>query len=248
MKQISLWAKNHKWQARIVIIVSFVMLTALGLLVGRLMADIGITFSSVALFAFATAYICGAMLYPAKKDKRSGSQSDSFYIKQKSCDLLLAASTFCMIVYIGNHPQSLFQHTQPLNATVITEPSLPKDSISKNYKSINDFNASMQDENGNMLKWKERKKLLKQQVKEIRKAKDLSKGEKTMLMILSVLVAVGLLVLVGAASCNLSCSGSEGAAVLVGVGGTVAIIILLIIVIKAIYGKKKKKKEPEPVN
>lgn len=248
MKKISYWAKTHKWPARIVIIVSFILLTTLGLIAGRLMADLGIFISSAALFAFASAYFCAAMLYPAKENKSSGKHISSFYFKQKSCDLLLAASTFCMIVYVGNRPESLFQHTQPLNATVITEPSLPTDSVSKNYKSIKDFNASMQDENGNMLKWKERKKLLKQQVKEIKKANDLSDGEKTLLVILSVLVAAGLLALVVAASCNLSCSGSEGAAVLVGVGGTVAIIILLIIVIKAIYGIKKKKKEPEPVN
>ena len=101
----------------------------------------------------------------------------------------------------------------------------------------------MKDENGKMLKWKERKKMLKEQVKEIKKANNLSNGEKALLVILSVLVAAGLLYLVAALSCSLSCSGSDAAAVLVGVGGIALVIFLLIIAFRAIYGRKKKKKK-----
>jgi hypothetical protein len=123
-----------------------------------------------------------------------------------------------------------------------------KDSISKNYKSIKDLNASMQDENGNMLKWKERKKLLKHQIREIKKANDPSKGEKVLLVILSILVALGLLYLVAALSCSIACSGSEAIALLVAIGGTAGVILLLIFVIRAIYGKRRKKKEPVSTN
>jgi hypothetical protein len=242
MKKISIWAKNHKWPARIVIIVSYLLLTVIGFKTGNLLAELGIFISSIGLFVFASIYFCGFILYPSK-EKRSGKKATSFYIRQKSCDLMLAASTFCMLVYIGNRPEVLSQQYQSLNATVITKPASTKDSISKNYKSIKDFNTSMQDENGNMLKWKERKKLLKQQVKEIKKANDLSKGEKTLLVILSALVAAGLLILVASASCSLSCNGSEGAAALVAIGGTAVVIILLVIVIRAINGKKKRKEK-----
>lgn len=245
MKRISFWAKTHKWSARIVIIVSYILLTAIALLIGKLLAGMDIFISAVAVFGFTSAYICAAILYPSKENKRSGKNASSFYLKQKSCDLLLAASTFCMIIFIGNRPESLFQKYSSLNATVITDPSMLKDSSSKSYKSISDFNKSMEDENGNLLKWKERKKLLKQQVKEIKKANDLSSGEKTLLVVLSALVAAGLLILVASASCSLSCNGSEGAAALVAIGGTAAVIVLLVIVIRAIYGKKKKKKKDE---
>jgi hypothetical protein len=216
---------------------------------GKLLAGMDIFISTVAVFVFASAYICGAILYPLKENRRSDKKPSSFYLKQKSCDLLLAASTFCMIVYIGNNPESLFQQYSSLNATaVVTKPATLKDSSSKNYKSISDFNKSMEDENGNMLKWKERRKLLKQQVKEIKKANDPSKGEKVLLVILSILVALGLLYLIAALSCSIACSGSEAIALLVAIGGTVGVIFLLIFVIRAIYGKKRKKKEAAPQN
>ena len=98
----------------------------------------------------------------------------------------------------------------------------------------------MKDENGKMLKWKERKKLLKEQIRGIKKTNELSKGEKVALTILAVLAALGLLFLVASLACNLSCSGSDAAAVIVGLGGGALVIVLLVVAIRAIYNKKRK--------
>ena len=87
-----------------------------------------------------------------------------------------------------------------------------------------------------------KKKILKEQIREIKKANDLSEGTKVLLIILSIVVAIGLLFLVAALACNLSCSGSDAVAVIVGIGGLALIIFLLIIAIRAITGKKKKGK------
>jgi len=66
---------------------------------------------------------------------------------------------------------------------------------------------------------------------------------------LAVIVALGLAALVGALACELSCNGSEGAALLVGIGGTALIIFLLIITIRAIKrGKKEPKEAPTTTN
>lgn len=83
---------------------------------------------------------------------------------------------------------------------------------------------------------------MKEQIKSIKKDKDLSKGAKTALIILSVLVAAGLFYIVLGLSCSLSCGGSDAAAVIVLLGGTALTIFLLVLAIRAITGKKKKKK------
>lgn len=242
MRKISYWAKRHKWQSRIIIISSFIVLNFLGIITGLLLTQLGIHISPEFVFGCFCFFLVALAAYPSKRKKEPIKSIKTFYVKQKSCDFLLAASTFCMLIYIGNKPESLFQYYPSLKATVTTVPSLPKDSSGIRYKSIKEFSASMKDERGNTLKWKERKNLLKQQVREIKKDNTLSPGTKTLLTILSVLVALGLLFVVAALSCNLSCSGSDGAALLLGVGGTVLVIFLLVITIRAIYGKKRKKK------
>lgn len=237
MKKLSFWARNHKIAARFIIVVSQILLAATGIFTGILLKSLGFSFSSITLIVLIIAFAICFIFYPVK-NKRS--KSLSFYIKQKSFHLALATVSFLLVVFAGNRPNTLLLANSDVSATVPVKP--PADSASHKYKSIKDFSASMKDGNGKTLKWKERKKLLKAQVKAIRKSSDLSKGEKTTLVILSVLVAIGLLFLVAAISCNLSCSGYDGAAALVGLGGGVLVILLLIVAIRAIYKKERKKR------
>jgi hypothetical protein len=123
------------------------------------------------------------------------------------------------------------------SASAVT--SLPKDST-KAYKTADEFKRSLYDENGKVLKWKERKKLLKQQVKAIKKDNTLSDGGKVGLIILCVLLALALAYGVAALSCSLSCSGSEGAAVAVAILGLGGIILLTFFLIRGIVRKSKK--------
>lgn len=245
MKKISFWAKAHVLQARLLIIISFSLLTCLGIITGVLLKDTGATFSPGTILAVVLLYVAGLVAYPSKATKRKKKNSVFFYRRQKTCDYLLAASTFCMIVFVSNRPGILFNYSSAVNATVPAMVELPKDSTVKAYKSIAAFNSSMKDANGNMLKWKEKKKLLKEQIRAIKKDSDMSKGSKTGLIILCVLVALGLLYLVAALACSLSCNGSEGAAILVTIGGAGLIALLLVVTIRAILGKKKKPKQAE---
>lgn len=245
MRKISFWAKTHKWPARIIIIVSFLVLNVLGILIGFFLTDLNISLSAFLLLLFSFIYMIGVFMYPAKWEKGKKINAHVFYIRQKACDFMLAASTFGMFIYLGNHPEKIFQGYPSLNAAIIINPSLPKDSITKGYKSISAFSASMKDKDGNQLKWKERRKLLKEQVKGIKKTNDLSKGQKTFLTILSVIIALGLLFLLASLACDLSCAGSDAAAVAVGLGGAALIIFLLTLAMRGIYGKKKKKLNTE---
>ena len=110
---------------------------------------------------------------------------------------------------------------------------------------ISAFYHSLKDENGKYLKWKERKVLLKQQLRSIRRADEMSKGAKIVLTVLSILVALFLIGLVLALACSLSCDGSVAGAILVGVGGTALVILLFVLAIRAINGHKRRNK-PKP--
>ncbi len=245
MRKLSLWAKGHKKMARITIVVSFIALTALGIATGSLLSELGITLTAVTLLAFVAAYFTGVIFYPIKFFKGNQKSTTAFYVRQKSCDWLLTAATFCMIVYFGNRPNEIFNFSPSVNATIPATALFPKDSSIKAYKTITAFKASLKDETGKSFKLKERKKLLKEQIGAIKKDKDMSNGGKVALIVLSVVVALGLLYLVAALSCSLSCGGSEGAAVLVMIGGAGLIVFLLVMAIRAILGKKKKLKKTD---
>jgi hypothetical protein len=245
MKKISLWATRHKWQARILIVVSFLLLNILGFYTGMRLSDTGVSLPVGFILANGLLYIGVFILYPFRNKRKTIS-----YFRQKGYDLVLASSTFLMIVFLGNHPDQLFRYSPTLNAALSkSNTSLPGDSLTSSYKSLNEFTASMKNENGKLLKWKERKKLLKAQINAIKNSSEPSSGGKVALIILSVLVAAGLLYGVAALACSLSCGGSDAAAVVVGIGGAALVIFLLILAIKAILGKKKKGKiTPSPAN
>ena len=150
-----------------------------------------------------------------------------------------------MVIIISNNYYSGTNVFSVLNATALTNSTSPKDSSAKTYKSIATFSASLKNENGKTLKWKERKKLLNEQIKGIKSANDMSEGGKIALIFLSVIVALALLYLVAALACEVWCTGSAAAALLVLLGGTALVIFLLVITIRGINGKKKKKQKDE---
>ncbi len=237
MKRISYWAKCHRWTARILIVFLFLCLNALGVITGLLLRDKGIYIPTIFLLLLLLVYAMAFILYP---DQKGG----AFYRKQKFFDLLLAASTYCMIVCMGNHPDRILNYPRPFGAASASSLILPADSTIKHYKTINAFYLTLKDKTGKLLPWKERRKLLKEQVRAIRHAHDISEGSKVLLIVLSVAVALGLIYLLAALACSLSCNGSDFAAVVVGVGGGLVVIFLLILAIRAILGKKRKKAIP----
>jgi membrane protein implicated in regulation of membrane protease activity len=251
IKLLSFWAKKHKWASRFIIVFSFIMMNVLGIITGYLFNSLNVAFSSFVLFSTILVFLLAWFKYPSKKKTTNAFEKDRSYIMQKTCDLVLIGSTFIMFVFFGNSQSS------PINYFVLTSSantfSVPKDST-KTYKSLDEFKKMMSDKNGNPLKWKERKKLLKNQIKAIKKADDMSDGGKVALIILCVLLALVLAYGVAALSCSLSCSGAEGAAVVVAILGAAGIIFLTIALIRAILKKSKKSKskeaksDTEPVN
>lgn len=72
------------------------------------------------------------------------------------------------------------------------------------------------------------------------------KTKKTLLSILTIIVAIAVLFLVTALSCSIACSGAEALALLVGLAGLAGIIVLTRLVLRRIkFGPKKKDVETE---
>jgi len=242
--KISIWARGHKWIARFLIAGGLILLSCIGILTGILLRDIQLSLPMATMPVIMMMTVVAFIFYPGKHLKRKRINSSLFYIayffRQKTCDFFLLFSTFCMIVYIGNRQEIIIFNFWQVKAAVIGRDISKVDTP---YKSISEFSRLMNDKNGKLLKWKERKKLLKQQVKAIRQSNETSKGQKIFLIVLSIVIAVGLSLLLAALACNLACSGSEALAIVVAAGGAALVAILLTYVIKKITEKKVKLRE-----
>jgi len=245
MKKISTWAKNNKWFARILVITCHILLNVIGIITGILMNELDVNIPSAALPFFIIVFLIGIIFYPLKAEKRAQPDRHLNYTSRKRWDFMLAASTFLIILYIGNHFDNPLKNYSGIYAATSSASSLPGDTTIKSYKKIAGFNASLKDNDGKTLKWKERKKILKEQLKGIRKSGDLSKGEKVALTIVSILLALGLLYVVAALACGLACNGADAAAWLVLIGGTAVVALLLVIAMRAIYNNRKSRRKLE---
>jgi hypothetical protein len=240
MKNISIWASRHKWPARFIIIGSFFILNFIGLFLGDALTVSQITIPSFWIYAIGFIFFAGFITYPSRKQK---SKYRNYYNRQKSADLLLVTTTFLLIICFGNHyhlPKNQspfgFTYANASALTVITHPQLHKAPIDPSPKKKTSL----------IKKWKSK---FRENIRTIRREyKDATPGERAALIVLSIIVALGLFLLVLSASCSLSCSGSDGAALLVGLLGTGLIVFLLVKVIKRINrgGPKKPKTEPRP--
>jgi hypothetical protein len=245
MKQISFWAKEHPWTSRLVIITCYVGLNITGIITGHLLNELSVNFSPLFLFIVVILFLAGFMAYPSHLLKGKTLSKEAFYVRQKSCDFILMCTTFLMIVYYGNHQNDLPFSTMS-QAAIQSNPITPTEKTNtKAYKSFDEFRTSMKNKEGKLLKWKERKKLLKSQVSAIKKAPELSKEMKFLLTLLCILAANALIYLALGLGCSLACSGAPGLGLLVMYGGLTGIIFLFIWAYRAIWGKKKKKKLPD---
>jgi len=242
MKKISTWAKNNKWFARILVIICHILLNVIGIITGILLNDLAINIPAFALPLFIIVLLIGMIFYPKKSEMSNQTSRNLFYIRRKRWDFMLAASTFLVILYMGNHFDNPLKNYPGIYAAAS---SLPGDSTVKSYKKIGEFSASLKDNDGKLLKWKERKKIMKEQLKGIKNAGDLSKGEKVALTIVSILVALGLLYVVAGLACGLACNGADAAAWLVLIGGTAVVALLLVIAMRAIHSNRKARRKLE---
>ena len=230
MKSISFWAKKHIWQSRLLIVVIYILLNVIGLFVGKLLNDSNVNLPGL-YFMLCVIFIVILSIGYSSTNVRA-SRVFTRYFRRKFFDFTLGLITFLMIIYGGNNYKNLFVNNEAVNAFSIHRFS--KDSAIYYNTLIQNFIASIKNMDVSKLSLKEKKRIIKQQIKTIKHDKDISEGNKTLLIILSVLIALALLYGLAALSCSLSCSGSEALALIVAIGGTFLIIFFLVRIIKRI--------------
>ncbi len=243
MYRISFWGRQHIWAARILIVVIYVLLNGTGWLLGEQLAANGIYLSQTHFYIGTILVLAGFFAYPFKKDK---SLYKHFYRFQKSCDALLVGGTFVLLVCLAQ-PQSLPQPWmgQQAHATTVVTPA-PGEPSAQVKNSI--FRKAA---NG-VIKWLGIDKAIQKKVAknwqrlqhEYRRSSDAGKAA---LIVLTILVAVALSLLVVGLACELSCNGSDAAAILVGVLGLGLIVFLSAKVINRISrGPRQKQNGTTP--
>ena len=208
MKKISYWAKNNIWKTRILIIASYLILSLLGIIIGKLLSQLDIIISPIIFDYFLAISLLIFVLYPNKKAK---------YELRKTFDFVLLFTFFLFTVISGNQKKFILNDGSLLASTIIS----PKDStksLNKNEHFIS-FVNHLNLQKGKLLSASEKKHILKQKVREIKNDKELSKEEKTGLAILCMIAAITLMAGIVAAACSVACAGSGAGGLLILLGG-----------------------------
>jgi hypothetical protein len=226
MKRISLWAKRHKWSARLLVIIINILLIALAVNVGDLLQQLGIVFPALSITLCSIVCAILFVLYPVGERVS--------YHRRKIFDILVGGSSFILVLCISNS-STVITPNVTAHAAVYVRPV-----VSPSAHPVLEFIKIIQSTDVAKLSNRQKLKLLKEQFKRIKKDKSVSDGDKGPLVALSILVALALLYGLAALSCSIACSGSGALAWLVFLGGTTLIVLLLVRTIKRINSGKKR--------
>jgi hypothetical protein len=236
MKSISIWAHQHKTAARISIVFIYLLLNIIGVFAGDVLFSMGFLFPFFFYLSCILIVFTGLVIYPSKKNK---AKYTNFYTRQKLADCLLISATFLLIVYHGNSINT----NQQKNYNPVYGSSI----FSSNADHLEKISRPVKNKNGAGLSKNNVRKNFKNTLKELRKKyTESTKSEKTILIILSILFALGLIIILGALSCSIACSGSEALADVVFFAGLGGIVFGLIKLIQRISRGKRKKHIVKP--
>lgn len=237
MKNLSFWAKKHQTQARWLIATAHLMLLLLAFLLGFLLWLNDFQYSSLSHDIFTTLFLLGIIGYPVK-----GAVSVLWrysYQRHKAFDIAVVLTGFLSLSSLTHIKLEhlTLNNSEGYALKVVEKTSVEGKSVLSDLKGKTSWRAL-----------KKNLRLLKKELREVRKSIKVKGGDTILRLlgtILAILLAVGLGYLVAAWSCNLSCSGQEGAAGVVLIGGGALVIFLLVLAIRAIWKKKNKMKEPK---
>lgn len=220
MKQLSYWAKANHHRARFLIILIYILINIAGLIVGSLLWESGIQLKEAFMLVLAVAVVLLYVIYPKK----------ATYYKRKLFHGFMAVCTFLIITFFGNQLHNSDSNVFFVNTT----------------KAVTHIANIEQPKTHDPSNIKKEKRLQKKEArsfwKKLAAKNDRSKAAKILLIVLTVVVALGLLYVLAALSCTIACSGAEALAVLVALAGTFGIVFGAIRIIQHILGKERKKK------
>ncbi len=243
MKQISHWAKAHPIQSRWLIAASHILLSFLAVFSASLLYLNETIVPSWIIIFFAQVFFLAFFFYP-KRSALKGWYKYS-YARQKTHDFTLILS--CFLVLLLGVLSDLNQNNSSLQETKVRAQLI-------NYTSGLDYTTSAK-KTKKIGAWKQFRQVRKQFKQELRQLKKTFKKQeesqrnwiKVLLTLLTIAVATGLILLVAALSCSLSCNGMDGLGIMVLIVGWGAVIWLGILAIKKIVNKDWSKPKV-PVN
>jgi len=236
--KFSNWAKRNLWTARILIVSSHVLLTIFAILLGLILTNLGISIPGYIFLTACLIFSIGLIIYPLKAEKGFKYNKTQFYQRQKLADLMLAGATFIMVLQLGNSYFSSEMNPVQRDWSITAEASYVKIISPEKVAPTVEHHSEKKVKNSSISR-KEKRSSLRSSVEKMQsQINKHSEGGKAGLGILLIIGSLGLLFLVVVLACNLSCSGAEGAAVMVGILGGAAIIFLLLKAFK-MMGKKK---------
>lgn len=241
MNKLSYWARSHATAARALIVCIHILLFGLSLVLAGLFGGTG----SNSTWVFITIGVALSLFifYPARPLVKSEILRHLYVYRKRIFNASISALGFLLyiLVFTSETPVTGFYGTLEGSNTGYYVTVKPGDST-KTYLSLPDFAKQYHSKE---LTAKDKRQLLKKQLKAIKKADDMSNGAKTALIVLTIVVALGLLYLLAALSCSLSCAGSGAAATIVLILGVPAIVFLTIFAIRRITGKRRRRKLTE---
>ncbi|MEM6964307.1 MAG: hypothetical protein AAF573_06050 [Bacteroidota bacterium] len=230
MKKITYWAnENRKLSILILIILHFITFWIYYFLGAYLYLE-NVMLHPVWNLVSVLLFFVALLFYPIKNVRR-GVFKDSFF-RRKVWQSVAILSIAMMVTVFGNHRAKIHlgyevPFAQPTALDIDKRSSAEKELSKKEKRS---------------LKRQLRKKIRKGIWKLRKYKKAISKGQRTALEILTILIAFGLLILILVLSCHIACAGSEGFALMFLIGGWILTIFGTVVIFRIL--KRKTIKEP----
>ena len=202
MKTISRWAKHHVVTAVTIIVLLKIALAYMAVALGLFLVETGFIISGWWLFIFAAIYLYCCVTYPNKFQA-----PDASYNLRKLRDFVIGICTFCAIVGVTNNINNTTPHyISSAKASSI----IPLSTAVKSSSVLTEIHGKNIAGERKILRRTQRLQL-KNYIKATFSNDGKTKLKVWQILIISILVT-GMLMGTAVLSCNLSCSGAEGAA------------------------------------
>jgi hypothetical protein len=231
MKNYSLWAKSHPIQARWLIAGAHLFLFLLAFFAGFQLWLNDFEHSPMAQDVFTTIFLLGVVFYPIRGATHWLWKHS--YKRQKTFDFVVVFTGFLSLTAMTSIKLEQASQSTSTAYAVKTASLIPGEHPSRRASFKEQISLRTLIKNAKMLK------------KELKQARKMAKTEqdevglKVLFTFLVLVGAIGLSILILLWACDLSCSGQEGAANVVLIGGGALVILLAVLGIRAIWKKKK---------
>lgn len=235
MKKLSYWSNRNPVKARIIIGVSHVVLIILALITGINTYIEEIHFSERLLFVLVNLFFLAYIFYP-KRGHKEGFFIYSYHRRIRHDVTLLLSSFLILTIGVNRFAYSpIHQEEQAYEIRLMVfKPGVPNVTSKENRSEL-------------FRMFKSFRKDVKQKLNALKidrqSHQDFTTAGKVALILLTLLLAAGVAGMVAVFACNIACSGNEGLAWAVLVGGAIGIVWLTVVVISKILraGKEKEK-------